>query len=137
MEDLVFGMILVGPKNDRGWSQAHFEGGEYIEEMMPGSRMIVFESLNPADKPEATLEGVVDDMVSEGAKLIFTTSDEFEEDSLGVAEKYPDVVRWIRANTQLVANLDVHFRARNFKMRVYLYAPDEADHNVARRSSSP
>lgn len=89
--ELVFGVVLVGPKNDRGWSQAHFEAGTYVEENLPGSRMIVFESLNPADKPEATLEGVVDDMVSDGAKLIFTTSDEFEEDTVGVAEKYPDV----------------------------------------------
>jgi simple sugar transport system substrate-binding protein len=47
--------------------------------------------LNPADAPEATLEGVVDDMVSQGATLIFTTSDEFEEDTLGVAEKYPEI----------------------------------------------
>jgi simple sugar transport system substrate-binding protein len=53
--------------------------------------MIVFESLNSADKPEATLEGVVDDMVADGAKLVFTTSDEFEEDTLGVAQKYPDL----------------------------------------------
>lgn len=87
-----FGMILVGPKNDRGWSQAHYEGGLYVEENLEGAEMILFELLNPADKPEATLEGVVDDMVADGAKLIFTTSDEFEEDTLGVAEKYPDVV---------------------------------------------
>lgn len=91
-EEFVFGMVLVGPKNDRGWSQAHYEGGLYVEETLPGSRMIVFESLNSADKPEATLEGVVDDMVAEGAKLVFTTSDEFEEDSVGVAEKHPDLV---------------------------------------------
>jgi simple sugar transport system substrate-binding protein len=91
-EEFIFGVILVGPKNDRGWSQAHYEGGQYIEENLPGSRMIVFESLNSADKPEATLEGVVDDMVAEGAQLIFTTSDEFEEDSLGAAKKYPEIV---------------------------------------------
>ncbi len=91
-EPVTFGMVLVGPKNDRGWSQAHYEGGIYVEENLEGSSMIVFESLNPGDKPEATLEGVVDDMVAEGATLIFTTSDEFEEDTLGVAEKYPDVV---------------------------------------------
>ncbi|OGO15476.1 MAG: BMP family ABC transporter substrate-binding protein [Chloroflexi bacterium RBG_16_48_8] len=91
-QEFVFGVILVGPKNDRGWSQAHFEGGQYIEENLPGARMIVFESLNSADKPEATLEGVVDDMVADGAQLILTTSDEFEEDTLGAAEKYPDVV---------------------------------------------
>ncbi len=90
-EELVFGMVLVGPKNDRGWSQAHFVGGEYVEQNLPGARMIFFESLNSGDKPEATLEGVVDDMVADGAKVIFTTSDEFEEDTLGVAQKYPDV----------------------------------------------
>jgi simple sugar transport system substrate-binding protein len=90
-EEFVFGMVLVGPKNDRGWSQAHFEGGEYIEENLAGSRMILFESLNPADRPEATLEGVVDDMVADGAQLIFTTSDEFEEDTTGAAEKHSDV----------------------------------------------
>ena len=43
-EEFVFGVILVGPKNDRGWSQAHYEGGLYIEENLPGARMIVFES---------------------------------------------------------------------------------------------
>jgi simple sugar transport system substrate-binding protein len=91
MEELTFGMVLVGPRNDRGWSQAHYEGGLYVEENLPGATMIVFESLNSADKPEATLEGVVDDMVADGAKLVLTTSDEFEEDTLGVAEKYPDV----------------------------------------------
>ncbi|HSG44624.1 MAG TPA: BMP family ABC transporter substrate-binding protein [Anaerolineales bacterium] len=91
-EPLVFGVILVGPKNDRGWSQAHYEGGLFVEENLDGAEMIVFESLNPADKPEATLEGVVDDMVSQGAKLVITTSDAFEEDTVGVAEKYPEVV---------------------------------------------
>ena len=90
-EPIKFGMVLVGPRNDRGWSQAHYEGGVFVEEHFEGSEMILFELLNPADKPEATLEGVVDDMVAEGASLIFTTSDEFEEDTLGVAEKYPDV----------------------------------------------
>jgi simple sugar transport system substrate-binding protein len=91
-EEFVFGVILVGPKNDHGWSQAHYEAGLYVEEKLAGSRMIVFESLNSADKPEATLEGVVDDMVADGAKLVFTTSDEFEEDTVGAAEKHPDVV---------------------------------------------
>ncbi len=84
-------MVLIGPHDDGGWSQAHYEGGLYIEENLAGSEMILFELLNPADKPEATLEGVVDDMVTEGVQLVFTTSDELEEDTLGVAEKYPDV----------------------------------------------
>ncbi len=88
---LTFGMILVGPRNDHGWSQAQADGGQFVLDHVPGSEMILFESMNPADKPEATLEGVVDDMVANGATLILTTSDEFEEDTLSVAKKYPDI----------------------------------------------
>ena len=88
---LTFGMVLVGPQNDHGWSQAHYEAGQYVEANLAGSKMIVFESLNPADKPEATLAGVVDDMISQGATLIITTSDEFEEDTATVAASHPDI----------------------------------------------
>lgn len=85
-DEFTFGMILVGPQNDGGWSQAHYEGGLYVEEQIPGSNMLVFEKLNPADAPEVTLESVVQEMVDQGAKLIFTTSDEFEEDTTAVAQ---------------------------------------------------
>ncbi|MCZ7543569.1 MAG: BMP family ABC transporter substrate-binding protein [Anaerolineae bacterium] len=91
-DEFVFGLVLVGPKDDHGWSEAHYAAGEYVMENIPGTRMVVFESLNPADAPETTLEQVVDSMVAEGAKLIFTTSDAFELDTPPVAEKYPDVV---------------------------------------------
>ena len=91
-EEFVFGLVLVGPQDDHGWSEAHYTAGEYVMEKIPGTRMVVFESLNPADAPETTLEQVVDSMVADGARLIFTTSDAFEEDTLGVAEKYPDVI---------------------------------------------
>jgi len=87
-----FGVVLVGPRNDHGWSQAHADGAQFVMDNIPGSEAIIFESLNSADKPEATLEGVVDDMVAEGATLIFTTSDEFEEDTLSVAQKYPEII---------------------------------------------
>ena len=91
-EEFVFGMVLVGPRNDHGWSEAHYTAGQYVEEMIPGSRMVAFESLNAADAPETTLEQVVDDMVNvEGAKLILTTSDDFEEDTTAVAALYPDI----------------------------------------------
>lgn len=90
-EGITFGLVLVGPQNDHGWSQAHFEGGQYVVDNFPGTEMIVFESLNPADKPEATLEGVVTDMIAQGATLIITTSDEFEEDTTTVATNHPEV----------------------------------------------
>ncbi len=91
-DDIVFGLVLVGPADDRGWSQSHFEGGSYVEAQMPNTRMLVFESLNPADSPETTLADVVELFVDEGAQIIFTTSDAFEEDTVAVAEQYPDVI---------------------------------------------
>ena len=33
-EDFKFGMILVGPQNDHGWSQAHYEAGQYVVEQL-------------------------------------------------------------------------------------------------------
>jgi len=87
----VFGMVLVGPKDDRGWSQAHYEGGLYLQEQIPGSEMLTFESLNPADNPEATLADVVRNFVGEGTTLIITTSDSFQEDTVKVAADYPKV----------------------------------------------
>ncbi|MEO8610094.1 MAG: BMP family ABC transporter substrate-binding protein [Chloroflexota bacterium] len=86
-DDFIFGLILVGPQNDGGWSQAHYEGGKYVEANVPGSKMLVFEKLNVVDSPEATLESVTQDMVDQGAKLIFTTSDDFEEDTTAIAKK--------------------------------------------------
>ena len=91
-EEFVFGMVLVGPRNDHGWSEAHYTAGQYVEENIPNTRMVFFESLNPADAPETTLAQVVEEMRSEGARLIFTTSDAFEEDTLSVAEANPDLI---------------------------------------------
>ncbi len=53
--------------------------------------MIFFPSLNPADSPETTLKDVVTEMVDQGAKLIFTTSDDFQNDTDPVAQAFPDV----------------------------------------------
>lgn len=89
-EPITFGMVLVGPRNDRGWSQAHFEGGEYVEEQT-GTEMLVFESLNPADAPETSLRDVVTEMVDEGASLIFTTSDDFKAETHEVAAEFPEI----------------------------------------------
>ncbi|MEW6579338.1 MAG: BMP family ABC transporter substrate-binding protein [Chloroflexota bacterium] len=91
-DEIIFGMVLVGPKDDRGWSQAHYTAGQYVEANLPGAKMIVLESLNTAARPETTLDQVVEDMVAQGAQLVLTTSADFEVDTTVVAELYPDVV---------------------------------------------
>ena len=90
-QGMTFGVVQVGPKNDHGSSQAHYEGAQYVQAKLPGSHLLLFESLNTTDHPESSVESVVDDMVRRGARLIFTTSDEFEEDTNTVARKYPGI----------------------------------------------
>ncbi len=90
-EEFVFGVILVGPYNDHGWSEAHYTAAEYAVAQIPNTRFVYLDKLNAADRPETTLEQVVADMVSQGAQVIFTTSDAFMEDTDRVAEQYPDI----------------------------------------------
>lgn len=85
-----FGMILVGPQNDHGWSQAHFEAGQYLEQKT-GATMIVLDKVNTADRPETTVDQVIDDMVAQGAGLIFATSDDMKDGVLLGAGRHPDV----------------------------------------------
>ncbi len=48
----------------------------------------------------------------------------FVED-MTAGERFPEVLSWIDANAQVTAIFDVHVRARNFKMRVYLWDPSD------------
>jgi simple sugar transport system substrate-binding protein len=89
-EGFTFGMILVGPQNDRGWSQAHFEAGQYVEEQL-GATMIVLDVVNTADRPDITVDQVAADMISQGAQLIFATSDDMRDGIELAAEQNPDV----------------------------------------------
>jgi len=89
-EGFTFGMILVGPENDRGWSQAHFEAGKYLEETL-GATMISLDKVNTADRPDTTVEQVIDDMVEQGAQLVFATSDDMRDGASIGAANNPEV----------------------------------------------
>ncbi len=85
----VFGMLLVGPFNDHGWSQAHFEAGKYIESKVAGAKMIYIDKVNPADRPGTTIPQMVDDLVSKGAELIIATSDDMKDGVREAAAQHP------------------------------------------------
>jgi simple sugar transport system substrate-binding protein len=87
---LTFGMILVGPADDRGWSQAHREAGEVVEQQL-GATMILLDKMNTADRPETTVDQVARDMIDQGAQLVFMTSDDMKDGALLAAEQHPDV----------------------------------------------
>ena len=88
---MIFGLLLVGPYNDHGWSQAHFDGGKYVEEKVPGTKMIYIDKVNPADRPGVTIPQLVDDMVEKGAKLIIANSDDMKDGTREAALMHPDV----------------------------------------------
>jgi len=89
-EPFTIGMILVGPQNDHGWSQAHYDAGVYLQEQL-GVELIVLDKVNTADRPETTVDQVVTQMVDEGADLIFATSDDMKDGILLGAEQHPEV----------------------------------------------
>ena len=78
-KQFVFGMLLVGPYNDHGWSQAHYDAGHYVEEKVPGAKMIYIDKVNPADRPGITIPQLVDDLVEKGAQLIIGNSDDMKD----------------------------------------------------------
>ncbi len=86
-----FGLLLVGPYNDHGWSQAHFEGGKYVEEKIPGTKMIYIDKVNPADRQGVTIPQLVDDMVEKGAQLIIANSDDMKDGTREAALIHPKV----------------------------------------------
>ncbi len=92
-EDFQVGMILVGPQNDRGWSQAHYDAGLYMMGKLglPESNLIVLDKMNTADRPETTIPDVVADMVDQGADLIFATSDDMKDGIEEAAAAFPEV----------------------------------------------
>jgi len=89
--EYTFGIVMVGPYNDGGWNQAHYEAGKYVESKIPGAKMIYIDKVNPADKPNVTVQQVVDELISKGAKFVITNSAEYADGTVESAKNHPDV----------------------------------------------
>ncbi len=89
-EPFQLGMLLVGPFNDRGWSQAHYDAGLYVEENVPGTELIYIDKVNPADRPGTTAAQLGEDLLGQGADLIIFNSDDMKDGALEFAENNPD-----------------------------------------------
>lgn len=87
----IFGLLLVGPYNDHGYSQAHYDGGKYVEKMIPGAKMLYIDKVNPADRPGVTIPQLVDDMVQKGAKFIIANSDDMKDGIREAAVMHPNI----------------------------------------------
>jgi simple sugar transport system substrate-binding protein len=88
-----FGMLLVGAKNDQGWSQAHYDAGLYIEQKIPGSKMLYLENVYSGSPsyPGQTASQLAEQLVSQGAQLIVFNSDDMKDEALKFAQAHPDI----------------------------------------------
>ncbi len=41
----IIGLLLVGPANDAGWSQAHYDSMAYVQEKIPGTELLYLENV--------------------------------------------------------------------------------------------
>lgn len=86
-----FGLLLVGPYNDHGWSQAQYAGGRYVEARMPGSKMLYIDKVNPSDRPGTTASQLAEDLLAKGARLIIFNSDDMKDEVLQFCRRHPQV----------------------------------------------
>jgi len=93
-EEFNFGMLLVGPRNDGGWSQAHYDAGLYVEEKVPGAKMQYLENVyvGAGGLPQGVTESdAAADMVSKGAKLVIFNSDAMQDKAIEFAKANPEI----------------------------------------------
>jgi len=83
------GMVLVGPHNDSGWSQATYEGGQYAAANIPNSCLIYID--NGFGYQGVTPAQLGEQLLATGANLIIFNSDDFKDDSNTFAKNHPTV----------------------------------------------
>jgi basic membrane protein A len=79
--------VLIGPHDDGGWSQAHYEGLIYVEQNVPNVNIAYIENV-----PEgADSEQVFRSLARKGFQLILGTSFGYMDPMETVAGEFPDV----------------------------------------------
>ncbi len=80
--------VLIGPHNDGGWSESHFQGIEYVQQNVPNVHTVYVENI-----PEgADSEQMFRSLARKGFKLIFGTSFGYMDPMEVVAADFPDVM---------------------------------------------
>lgn len=87
-DPLKVGFVYVGPVGDGGWTHEHDQGRKALEAEFGDNVETMFVE-NVAEGPDA--ERVMTQMALNGAKLIFTTSFGYMDQTIKIAKKFPNV----------------------------------------------
>jgi len=89
--NLTIGLVMVGPYNDHGWSQANYDGMQYVLAKVPGTKLVYIDKANSADRPGTTVSQLAESLVAQGAKLICFSSDDMMDEANKFAAAHPDI----------------------------------------------
>jgi simple sugar transport system substrate-binding protein len=92
VEPLSVGLLLVGPANDAGWSQAHFDSMAYVQEKLPGTELLYLENVYTGSTAHTmTPSELAADMAAKGAKVVIFNSDDQKDHAIKFAQENPDI----------------------------------------------
>jgi basic membrane protein A and related proteins len=98
---LKVGALHVGSVNDNGYNQAMHDGLLEMQATIPGIELIEAENVSES----ADAERVMENMIQQGAKLVFPQSFGYLDPALNVAKRHPDVIFEHPAGFKLASNL--------------------------------
>lgn len=98
------GFIYVGPIGDAGWTFQHNLGRKFVEARVPNVKTTFIESV-----PEANAGPALDQLISQGHKLIFATSFGFGDAVVQRAQQHPDVLFEHATGFQRAKNVTTYF----------------------------
>ncbi len=104
---LKIGFIFVGPINDNGWTQAHYDGGVLALKKAFGDKVqITYIENVPEGAPSLN---VLNSLASRGFKLIYATSFGYMNQVMQAAKKHPNVIFEMCSGYELASNVGEYF----------------------------
>jgi simple sugar transport system substrate-binding protein len=100
-KSLTVGLLMVGPYNDQGWSQAHYDAMQYVEGKVAGVKMIYLDKANSADRPGTTVSQLAESLMAQGAKLIIFSSDDMSDEAVKFAQEHKDIFVIMSSGSQV------------------------------------
>jgi simple sugar transport system substrate-binding protein len=98
---LTVGLVLVGPYNDQGWSQANYDAVQYVVKNVAGTKMVYIDKANSSDRPGTTVSQLGESLVAQGAKLVIFSSDDMSDEAVKFAQAHKDVFVIMTSGSQV------------------------------------
>lgn len=100
------GFIFIGTRDDYGYNQAAYEGSLAVEEQL-GDRVTIYRQENIPETSEATR--ALDQMIQQGATILFPTSYGHLDPALVSAEEHPECIFFHQGGLKTADNLGTYF----------------------------